>query len=228
MTKSASDIEVESLLDPQDFIIKRKRKLYRFALFHNSPFCFEIEAWTDKPIPTVLELGAGTGLFSVALANEYSDVQHVAVDVKADRLQLGARHAKEMQLSNVRFLRARADQLSELLAVHSLQSIWVTFPDPLPKSHAAKNRLLHNRFLSMYRDLLKEDGSLYFKTDAKDLFEWSLEQLVMGGWIIRELSFDLHESELPGDYKIKTTYENKYLSEGLNIMFVRATPPSAI
>lgn len=224
MAESSMTLPVDDLVNPQDFIITRKRKLYKFALFHNSPICFEFNEWANSPEPNVLEIGAGTGLFSVGLAEMNKDLQYVAVDVKADRLQTGARRADEVALSNVRFLRARADQLPEIIKSNSLESIWVTFPDPRPKRHSAKNRLLHPRFLDVYKSLLTKDGSLYFKTDAKNLFEWSLEQLVAEGWAIEELSFDLHESDLPDYYKIKTNYETRYMREGLSINFVKATP----
>lgn len=215
-----------SQLDPKDFIITRKRKKYKFALFHNSPLCFEVDEWQNAPAPRVLEMGAGTGLFSVAMAENEPAVPHVAVDVKADRLQTGARAAEEKHLSNLQFLRARAGQLPELFQPGTFEKIWVTFPDPFPKGRAAKHRLTHSQYLKLYAGLLRPGGALYFKTDAHALFEWSLEQLVQEGWKIKELSFDLHESNLPERYKIMTTYETRFTGEGLKIQFVKAIPPN--
>ncbi|HJP81341.1 MAG TPA: tRNA (guanosine(46)-N7)-methyltransferase TrmB [Candidatus Saccharimonadales bacterium] len=212
-------------LNPQDFIITRKRKLYKFALFHNNPLCFELNEWTDQPAPTVLEIGAGTGLFGVALASAQYAQRILAVDVKADRLQTGAKKAMEEGLTNVQFMRARADQLPEVIKEGSIESIWVTFPDPFPKKRSAKRRLTHPGFLAMYQSLLSKKGAFYFKTDAASLFTWSLEQLVREGWRIEELSFDLHESDLNGLYKNKTTYETRFTAEGLPTYFVKATPP---
>jgi tRNA (guanine-N7-)-methyltransferase len=211
-------------LNPKDFIITRKRKKYRFALFHNSPLCFEFEEWPEGEAFDVLEMGAGTGLFSVALA-ERDASSYVAVDVKADRLQKGAYAAKEAGRENIRFLRARADQLEAVIPSSALEKIWVTFPDPFPKTRSAKHRLTHSQYLTLYQKWLRPDGVLYFKTDATNLFTWSLEQLVASGWRIQELSFDLHESELPGEYKLRTTYEERYIGEGKPIHFVKALPP---
>lgn len=214
-----------SQLDPEEYIISRKRKKYRFALFANSPICFEAEQWTGDFQPDVLELGAGTGLFCRALASREPAKRFLAVDVKADRLQKGAGYALDESLGNIRFLRARADQLRGLLAPKSLNRIWITFPDPFPKTRSAKHRLTYPRFLELYADLLKEDGAIYFKTDARDLFDWSLEQLVHEGWRIEELSFDLHDADMAEQYKIQTTYEQRFVHEGLKIHFVKATPP---
>lgn len=212
-------------LDPADYIITRKRKKYRFALFHNSPLCYEVGEWDKSFKSNVAEIGAGTGLFSVMQAADHPEGKFLAVDVKGDRLQKGAYKATEMGLENVRFLRARANQLDELLPAHNLDILWITFPDPFPKKHSAGRRLTHPQFLKEYARLLKADGALYFKTDATNLFTWSLEQLVIEGWQIKELSFDLHESDLAEWYKIQTTYERRFISQGLKVNFVKALPP---
>lgn len=210
-----------SPIDPEDFIITRKRKKYKFAKFANSPLCFEFEAWKRQPTD-VIEVGAGTGLFSVELAAIHPELNYVAVDVKGDRLQVGAHEAETRGLTNVQFVRARADQLDELFVSHSVQHIWLTFPDPFPKTRSAGRRLTNPTFLSTYTKTLQKGGSLYLKHDSLAFFHWSLEQLVACGWHIEELSFDLHESDLSDDYKVKTTYETRWLGEGLVTNFVRA------
>jgi tRNA (guanine-N7-)-methyltransferase len=212
-------------LDPSDYIITRKRKKYKFALFANSDLCFEFEEWKQKSVD-VVELGAGSGLFSVELASRYPDKLFVAIDVKADRLQKGAFIAEEKGLTNIRFIRARGDQLDELFPPQSLEQLWLTFPDPFPKKRNAGRRLTHPIYLAKYARVLKRGGAFLFKHDNQDFFCWSLEQLVAAKWSITELSFDLHESELLDDYKIKTTYEERWLSEGFKTHFVKANKGS--
>lgn len=210
------------MINPEDFIITRKRKKYKFAKFANSPVCFELDEWKKRSVD-VLEVGAGTGLFSVELAGRYPKKTFVAVDVKADRLQKGAYEAKARGLSNISFVRMRADQLLEAFPPHSIDQIWLTFPDPFPKERSAGRRMTHPHFLENYKKLLTKGGQFYLKHDNPDFFSWSLEQLVRAGWIINELSFDLHDSDLSEDYKTKTTYEKRWLAEGLKTNFVRAT-----
>lgn len=209
-------------VNPEDFIITRKRKKYKFALFANSPLCFEFDEWDGRAID-VLELGAGTGLFSVELASKHPGKVFVAVDVKADRLQKGAHEAAARGLNNLYFVRARADQLLELVGESRLQQLWLTFPDPFPKNRSAGRRMTHSTYLSLYQQVLASHGSFYLKHDNRDFFHWSLEQLVAEKWRIDELSFDLHDSELSDDYKIETTYEKRWLSEGFTTNFVRAS-----
>ena len=209
-------------LDPRDFIITRKRKKYKFAKFANAANCFEFDEWTPRPTD-ILEIGAGTGLFAVELAARHPGKTVVAVDVKADRLQKGAYAALEQDIYTVFFVRARADQLGELFARASVGEIWLTFSDPFPRKGSAGRRMTHPHYLRQYEQLLVPGGALLIKHDNRDFFCWSLEQLVTEKWQLDELSFDLHESDLPDDYKILTTYEQRWLGEGLTTNFVRAT-----
>lgn len=208
--------------NPNDFVITRKRKLYRFALFRNSPLCFEFEQWDGQSAADIVEIGAGTGLFALSLAEKYPGRQVVAVDVKGDRLQVGARQAEEKGLTNIRFLRARADQLVEIFRPNSVMNIWLTFSDPFPKRRSAGRRLTHPTFLALYRTLLSTDGSLLIKHDNPAFFQWTLEQLVVEHWQLSQLSFDLHESDLPAEYKTMTTYEQRWTNEGRVTQFVAA------
>ena len=213
---------MSELLNPKDFIITRKRKKYKFALFANSPLCFEFDEWQQASDVGVAEVGAGDARFLVELATLHPDQQFVAIDVKGDRLQGGARLAGERGLTNIRFVRARADQINELFVPGTLSAIWLTFSDPFPRKRSSGRRMSHPAYLAKYAGVLKQGGELFIKHDNADFFQWSLEQLVSEKWRIIELSFDLHESELHSDYKILTTYERRWLGEGRTTQFVRA------
>lgn len=208
-------------MNPNDFIITRKRKKYKFAKFFNAPNCFEFTEWSRQPVD-VMEIGAGTGLFSVELAARYPEKIFLALDVKADRLQKGAYAALEKGLKNICFVRARADQIDQLVAAHSLSEIWITFSDPFPRKRSAGRRLTHPNFLAKYAVLLGQDGTLKIKHDNLDFFTWSLEQLVAEKWRINELSFDLHDAPFETDAKILTTYEQRWLDEGRKTNYLAA------
>lgn len=215
-------------VDPNQFVIARKRKKYRFALFANAPNCFELDAWQnlhqDSPSAKwTVEVGAGTALFSVELAARYPERSFIALDVKADRLQKGAHEAMECGLDNIYFVRARADQLLDVVKPSSVHEIWLTFSDPFPKKRDAKRRLSSPVFLKLYGQALLPQGVVKMKTDSHELFDWSLEQFVANGWRVQELSYDLHDSVLSNDYKIMTTYEQKWLGQGLTIYYLSAS-----
>lgn len=214
-------------INPEDFIITRKRKLYRFARFANADNCFEYDEWLNSKLLNRLkninlEVGAGTGLFSLELAALNPKNNYVALDVKADRLQKGAHEASERGITNIYFLRARADQICDLFEAHSLAAIWLTFADPFPRKSNAGRRMTNPTFLQKYAEVLLPDGTFYLKHDNDNFFHWSLEQLVNNKWHIDEICFDLHESDLKDEYKILTTFEKRWVGDGRKTKFAKA------
>ena len=67
----------------------------------------------------------------------------------------------------------------------------------------------------MYKKILKSGGEIHFKTDNKNLFEFSLEQFQNLNLNVRDITFDLHADE-PAE-NIRTEYENKFSSLGTKI-----------
>ncbi len=214
--------------NPKELFITRKRKKWKFAHFDQWEHCFQSdqvspETWVDyfgNNRPLVVEIGAGTADLSVGLAHKYPDQQHIAIDIKSDRLYTGAKYTLERQLTNIAFIRAHMNEIGNIFAPNTIKELWITFPDPFPRKKQAKRRLTHQNFLEKYRPLLTEAGIIKFKTDNHDLFLWSLEQITQAGGHIRELCFDLHDSGLPDDYKITTAYERRFQAEGSPIYFV--------
>lgn len=218
------------MINPDDFIITRKRKKYKFARFANFANCFEATEITPEQIveqaagkPITLEIGAGTALFAVELARRHPDQFFVATDVKADRLQTGAKLALQDDIGNIIFIRLHTMQIGSMFRPHSISVVWLTFSDPFPRKRQAKHRLSHPNFLRQYREILEPDGVVHQKTDNRPLFDYSLEQFVTQGWHVGELTYDLHESDLNDDYKIMTTFETKFVAQELPIYLFSAS-----
>lgn len=214
-------------LPNDNLYITRKRKKWKFAHFDSFPNCFTHNRGDDPratlvavegylgAAPNVLEIAAGNAQFSLQLAKQHPEDRFVAVDIKSDRLYTSAKQSLEEGVSNISFLRTHMNELDGIFPAHSLETIWLTFPDPHPKKRSAKHRLTHPSFLQKYFSVLKKNGKLKFKTDNRPLFLWSLEQFVAEKFRITELSFDLHESSLADEYKIKTYYEEKFTNQGI-------------
>ncbi|MDQ5969587.1 MAG: tRNA (guanine-N7-)-methyltransferase [Patescibacteria group bacterium] len=228
----------------KDLIISRKRKKYKFANFDDYKNCFShrreddgvethqrvfdyLSHGEDQEKPVVLEIAAGNAQFSLQMARKYPDTHFIAIDIKSDRLYTSAKAALEEGVENIAFLRTHLNELGNIFKSNSIETIWLTFPDPYPKKRSAKHRLTHVSFLRQYRNILNETSELKFKTDNLDLFLWSLEQLVNDRWHFLELSFDLHDSNLKDDYKITTYYEQRYVARGEKIKYVTAKPVEA-
>ena len=177
-----------SFVDPNQFIITRKRKKYKFALFHNSPLCFEFDEWIKRGSRLfgnrcwnwIIQRGACAAPSWKDVFSNWRERWSVAE---------GRENCWRKRAGEYVFVRARADQIDQLVEQNSLEQIWVTFPDPFPRKHSTGRRLTHPNFLKKYSSLLKSDGSLLIKHDDHNFFCWSLEQLVAEKWQIKELSF---------------------------------------
>lgn len=220
----------------EHLIITRKRKRYKFANFDSFENCFShsktddgaetyknLVGYFSENRPLILEIAAGNAQFSFQLAKAIPDYNFIAIDIKSDRLYTSAKRALQEDVSNIAFLRTHMNELAGIFKPGSVETIWLTFPDPHPKKRSAKHRLTNISFLRQYRSILSETGTLKFKTDNRDLFLWSLEKFVANKWHILELIFDLHESNLPDEYKIKTYYEERFTGQGLEINFATIT-----
>ena len=57
-----------------------------------------------------------------------------------------------------------------------------------------------------------EDAEIFFKTDNRGLFEFSLNEFCADDWKLSNISLDLHNSDYEGN--IMTEYEEKFSSMG--------------
>lgn len=173
--------------------------------------------------PITVELACGRGEYSVNLATQFPNQNFVGVDVKGDRLWKGSTWAVERKLNNVGFLRADVLGLATFFFQHEISELWITFPDPRPRKRDIKRRLTGNRYLNIYKALLKENAWVRFKTDNTALFDFTLEELSLRKDIV-DLHFthDLYSSALrPECFEIKTRYEEMFTAKGEKIKYLR-------
>ena len=125
---------------------------------------------------TYLEIGCGKGKFIVENAIKNPDINYYAVEKVPDVILLAAEKAKENNVDNINYIICDAKELAEMFGEHSIDRIYLNFSDPWPKAKHYKRRLTYKTFLDVYRQILKPDGAIFFKTDNIGLFEFSLEQ----------------------------------------------------
>ena len=101
-----------------------------------------------------LEIGCGQGEYSVALAQQHPDRNFIGIDVKGARIYKGAMKAIELKLKNVAFVLTRAERLNEILDSKSVEEIYLPFPDPHVRRKSQDRRLISNRFLNIYKQLI--------------------------------------------------------------------------
>lgn len=177
--------------------------------------------------PVFLEIGAGKGGFACKMAQRNPDACYIAMERVSDCVVLAAEKAKEMGApvcDNLRFIVESADNLSFIFENGTVDRLFLNFSDPWSKKGYAKRRLTHRRYLALYFNLLKDGGSLTFKTDNVGLFDFSLEEIESLGLRCEIVTRDLHASEYDSD-NIRTEYEEAFSSQGIKINMLRVVKP---
>lgn len=167
----------------------------------------------DNPIR--IEVGMGKGKFIMELAQMNPDINYVGIERYSSVLLRGLQKRAELELSNIYFMRIDALELTEVFADNEVERIYLNFSDPWPKDRHAKRRLTSHEFLARYEKILKKDGTLEFKTDNKDLFDFSLEEMKNAeGWELTAFTYDLHHDVVLSEGNVMTEYEEKFSSIG--------------
>ncbi|MFN9595390.1 MAG: tRNA (guanosine(46)-N7)-methyltransferase TrmB [Bacteroidota bacterium] len=177
--------------------------------------------------PIVLELGCGKGEYTVGLSRMFPNQNFIGIDRKGARIWRGAKTINEEQVMNAAFMRAQIQHLGSIFEPQEISSIWITFPDPQPQKTREKSRMTAPRFLDMYRKLLVPGGRVHLKTDSLPLHEYSVERANAAGATIHVSTSDLYAT-LDADpvLDIKTTYEKRFLAEGLKICYLSISWPA--
>ena len=174
----------------------------------------EESVFLNTGAPVWLEIGAGKGGFACEMARRNPGVSYFAMERVTDCAMLAAEKAKKSgDLNNLRFVIETADRLTEIFACGTVDAIYLNFSDPGSKKGYAKRRLTHRRYLAVYFNLLKDGGTLTFKTDNVGLFDFSLEEIEAMGLECEALTRDLHASEKAAD-NIMTEYERNFSEKG--------------
>ena len=176
---------------------------------------FNIEEIFGREAPLVMEIGCGKGQFVCEYAKRNPDKNIIAIECVPTVLVEACERVKEEKIENIRFLEMRAEYLSLFMKEKSVTEIYLNFSTPYPKNKHECHRLTYKDFLNIYKRLLVDDGFIAQKTDSQCFFEYSLESFSQNGFVLSEISLDLHKSDFEGN--IVTEYEQKFVNQGLPI-----------
>lgn len=176
--------------------------------------------------PIILELGCGKGEYAVGLGRQFPNQNFIGVDLKGNRIYIGAKEALEHKLDNVAFLRTRIDFILDYFEEGEIDEIWLTFSDPQPQK--SRKRLSSPIFTARYKKILKPGGIIHMKTDSDVLFNYTLEQIQEHGHQMLACYPDLY-ANLPAEldtktkeiFHIKTYYEAYFVKRGHVIKYLK-------
>lgn len=170
--------------------------------------------------PVHLEIGCGKGGFACEIAKQNPDINFLAVEKASNVIVKAAEDAKSMELKNLYFMRGGAEYLECYIPEKSIERIYLNFSCPFPKKKYASHRLTHHNFLKIYKSLMSDNAEIWQKTDNTHFFEFSIEEFSQNGFSLKNVTFDLHNSDFEGN--IMTEYEKRFSSEGFPIYRLEA------
>ena len=171
--------------------------------------------------PIHIEIGMGKGRFISELSRLNPDINYVGIEKYSSVLIRAIEKQQELMLPNLKFIRMDAENICDWFEKGEVDKIYLNFSDPWPKDRHAKRRLTSVQFLARYEQILLPGHSLEFKTDNRDLFDFSLEQFDEAGWVKDYVTYDLHNSEYM-EGNVMTEYEEKFSAMGNPIFKVAA------
>lgn len=179
--------------------------------------------------PLVLELACGKGEYTIGLAEQYPLKNFIGVDLKGNRLWVGAKKAIARGLKNVAFLRIQIDRLTEFFATEEVEEIWITFPDPQLRISKSKKRLTHPKFLRLYYEVLQPGGKIHLKTDSPDLYQFTKKVIDMYGCRLHKDLDDIYATPgIPVELHIKTYYESLDIAKSKRVHYLCFSLPDRL
>ena len=211
-----------------------QKKLLRFAQIKTFPNVLEYPSnmkgewghFFKNNSPIVLELACGRGEYTIGLASLYPDQNFIGIDIKGNRMYIGAKKAMETSLTNAAFLRTQVEKITEYFDAGEVADIWITFPDPQLRGSKAKKRLTHPRFLRLYREILKPGGSVNLKTDSPELYQFTKTVIELYKLdLVEDMDDAYAKPGIPEALKIRTHYEGLDIAQSKKIHYLKFTLP---
>ena len=190
----------------------------------NSPYCinnpislrgkFKSELFVNNN-PLYIEIGMGKGQFITTLAKLNPDINYIGIERYTSVLLRAVQKVQDEEIPNLRFICFDAAEIMDVFAPFEVDKIYLNFSDPWPKDRHAKRRLTSSTFLNRYNSILSKAGNIEFKTDNKDLFDFSVEEINHHPlWNCDAITYDLHNDTSMNEGNVMTEYEEKFSSKG--------------
>jgi len=161
-----------------------------------------------------LEIGGGKGDFIIGQALKFPKKNFIMVERVSSVAAPAVKKIKENNLSNVHVIYDNFVNVVHDLKKNSVDIIYLNFSDPWPKARHAKRRLTSPLFMKDYYRILKKNGEIRFKTDQKNLYEYT--KLVLNTKDFEIILDNPNYKDLDNDDSM-TEYEKKFRSKGNTI-----------
>jgi len=180
----------------------------------------QITEWFGNDCPIYIEVGSGMGQFITTLAAKNPDINFISMEREKSVMIKVLDKVVEQGLTNIKLICNDAIELNDYFKDGEVSRVYLNFSDPWPKKRHTKRRLTYKTYLALYKQILKNDGELHFKTDNRGLFAYSLESMSQFGMYFTKINLNLHEEDVEDN--IETEYEKKFSDKGSRIYRMEA------
>lgn len=202
----------EEILNASSFLVKNPKD-----------YCGKWNEYFGNSNPIYIEIGMGKGKFIREHAKKFPNINFIGIE-KYDSVVAKCLPKIDEKLTNLAVIRMDALEIDQVFH-KEISKIFLNFSDPWPKNRHHLRRLSSKVFLEKYEEIFILDKDICMRTDNEDLFCYSLMSFSEAGYVLRNLTFDLHR-----DYKeedlITTEYEDRFLDRGMPIYSVEAVKVS--
>lgn len=201
--------------------MRKKKWVKDFILNENKYFLKEPKAKPNNSTfkKVFLEIGSGLGDFIIETAYLNPDNLYYAYEKDLNCVAVSIKKAYLKNLNNIYFINGEASNIKDWFKHDELDGMYLLFSDPWPKKGYYKRRLTYKLFLDLYKDILKNEAFIYFKTDNYDLYTFSHIQFQEASFKILEESTDFH---IQFACSVLTGYEKRYLKQDMPIYYIKA------
>ena len=176
----------------------------------------------DSDVPMDVEIGTGAGMHFANRALRYPDRYLVGLELKYKPLIQSIRRAQATGLRNSAICRYHAFNIDLLFDRNEVNNIFIHFPDPWVTPRKPKNRVVNRQILSELYEMQRAGSYLEFKTDSREYFLWSLDEIKETPYKIEYQTLNLYQNGgIYFEQNYQTTFEKIFVRQGIEINYIK-------
>jgi len=165
-----------------------------------------------------IEIGMGKGDFIIGMAQKYPNINFIGIEKYESVMVRAIEKLENLDLPNLKLIRMDAIEINKVFD-KEVDTLYLNFSDPWPKTRHAKRRLTSEVFLKLYDNIFSGIPHIIQKTDNIGLFAYSIESLSKYGYTLEKVSLDLENTDIEN---VETEYERKFKNLGVKINYLNA------
>lgn len=165
--------------------------------------------------PLHIEIGSGKGTFLVQQAKLQPETNFLGIEYVGEYYRYAADRVRRNNLTkNVRIYHGDAvDLIRYRLQNQTCNVLHIYFPDPWPKRKHNKRRMIQDKTLGDFHNLLKPHGQIRIVTDHQEYWQWIQLHINNNSSLYTVHPFQKADSADDGEV-VGTNFERKYRREG--------------